>query len=96
MYDSRFRYWASGDTFVIYPGARSSVRFERLIDGIELSEKVRTLRAKYPQSKEALQPLEEQLALLKTLDINNPDYDWVSYLAELNNRLNDVSAKLAE
>ena len=96
VYDSRFRYWASGDTFVVYPGARSSVRFERLIDGIELSEKVRTLRAKYPQSKEALQPLEEQLALLKTLDINNPDYDWVSYLAELNNRLNAVSAKLAE
>lgn len=96
VYDSRFRYWASGDTFVVYPGARSSIRFERLIDGIELSEKVRTLRAKYPQSKEALQPLEEQLALLKTLDINNPDYDWVSYLAELNNRLNDVSAKLAE
>ena len=27
--DSRFRYWASGDTYIVYPGARSSVRIER-------------------------------------------------------------------
>ena len=96
LYDSRFRYWSSGDTFVVYPGARSSVRFERLIDGIEISEKVRTLRAKYPEQKEALLPLEHKLTALCKLDINDPNYNWTEYLASLNNILNDVSSALAK
>ena len=37
--------WPSGDCFLVYPGNRSSVRFERLRDGIEEFEKVRVLRA---------------------------------------------------
>lgn len=37
--------WPSGDCFVVYPGNRSSVRFERLRDGIEEYEKIRVLRA---------------------------------------------------
>ena len=96
QYDSRFRYWASGDTYVVYPGARSSVRFERLIDGIEIAEKVRTLRAKYPEQKEALLPLEHKLTALCKLDINDPNYNWTEYLVELNNTLNDISAALAK
>ena len=81
---------------MVYPDARSSVRFERLIDGIEISEKVRTLRAKYPEQKEALLPLEHQLTALCKLDINDPDYNWTEYLVVLNNTLNDVSAALAK
>lgn len=42
--DSRFKLFAPGDTYFIYPDAKSSVRFERLIEGIELSEKIRMLR----------------------------------------------------
>jgi hypothetical protein len=38
--DSRFRTWPSGDTFVVYPEARSSIRFERLIEGIQDFEKL--------------------------------------------------------
>lgn len=95
-YDSRFRYWASGDTFIAYPGARSSVRFERLIDGVEFSEKVRTLRAKYADKAEALQPLEAKLAEVRGLNINDAKYDWRSFLAEANKVLNEVAAKLAE
>ena len=30
LHDSRFRSWAAGDTYSIYPGPRSSIRFERL------------------------------------------------------------------
>lgn len=44
LLDSRFYTWAAGDTYIIYPGARSSIRFERLRDGIEAYEKVRILR----------------------------------------------------
>jgi hypothetical protein len=95
-YDSRFRYWASGDTFIVYPGARSSLRFERLIDGVEFSEKVRALRAKYADKAEALQPLEAKLAEVRALNINDAKYDWRSFLAETNKVLNEVAAKLAE
>jgi hypothetical protein len=42
--DSRYGNWPAGDTFLVYPEGRSSVRFERLIDGIEVSEKVRILK----------------------------------------------------
>ena len=89
QYDSRFRYWASGDTFLIYPGARSSVRFERLVDGIELYEKVHILRKKY--SAEALETLEAQLRELREQNINDSTYDWAGYLSNLNAEVNRVA-----
>ena len=95
-YDSRFRRWASGDTYIVYPDARSSVRFERLIDGIELYEKVRTLRAKYADKAEVLAPIEAKLNEVKTLNINDAKYDWRGFLAETNKVLNEVSKQLAE
>lgn len=42
--DSRYIKWPSGDDFLVYPGARSSVRFERLREGIQDYEKIRILR----------------------------------------------------
>lgn len=45
--DSRFKYWGGGDCYVVYPGARSGVRFERVIEGVQLAEKVRLLREAY-------------------------------------------------
>ena len=44
LLDSRFHTWAASDTYMIYPGGRTSVRFERLVDGIQSCEKVRILR----------------------------------------------------
>ncbi|MHC4199062.1 MAG: DUF4091 domain-containing protein, partial [Planctomycetota bacterium] len=38
------RRWPTGDCFLIYPGPRSSIRFERLREGIQDYEKVRVLR----------------------------------------------------
>ena len=43
--DSRHALWPAGDCFLVYPGARSSIRFERLREGIVAFEKVRVLRA---------------------------------------------------
>ena len=37
--------WAAGDCFLVYPGPRSSIRFERLREGIQDYEKIRILRA---------------------------------------------------
>ena len=95
-YDSRFRRWASGDTYMVYPGARSSVRFERLVDGVEIYEKVRTLRAKYADKAEALQPVEAKLAEMRAMDFNDASLNWTAFLAETNKVLNDVAQQLAE
>jgi hypothetical protein len=45
--DSRFKFFAPGDTYCIYPGPRSSVRWERFIEGIQQTEKIRILREQY-------------------------------------------------
>lgn len=59
--DSRFRMFAPGDTYCIYPGPRSSVRYERFIEGVAMAEKIRILRADYAaQGKQSeLRQLEE-------------------------------------
>lgn len=48
--DTRFRTWPAGDCFVVYPGGRGSVRFSKLIEGIQDFEKVRILRAQWQQT----------------------------------------------
>ena len=44
LLDTRFITWAAGDTYLLYPGGRTSARFERMIDGIQAYEKIRILR----------------------------------------------------
>ncbi|MBJ7883121.1 DUF4091 domain-containing protein, partial [Gelidibacter salicanalis] len=43
--DSRFRAWPAGDTYIVYPDNRTSIRFETLREGIQDAEKIRVLRA---------------------------------------------------
>ncbi len=49
MMDSRYIKWPAGDTYFIYPGPLSSVRFERLREGIQDYEKIRILREELDQ-----------------------------------------------
>lgn len=62
--DSRFRTWPAGDTYVIYPDGRSSIRFERIREGIQDAEKIRILREKLSAASDVdrLKTLEEELA----------------------------------
>ncbi|HUP13592.1 MAG TPA: glycoside hydrolase domain-containing protein, partial [Niastella sp.] len=46
LQDSRYSTWSAGDTYLVYPGG-SSIRFERLIEGIQDYEKIRILKATY-------------------------------------------------
>lgn len=55
--DSRFRKFGSGDTYCYYPGNRSSVRFERLIEGIHQYEKIQILREEYKDDADRLYKL---------------------------------------
>lgn len=48
--DSRFRTWAAGDTYCIYPGPRSSIRFEKLMEGLQACEKIHLLTKEYKKS----------------------------------------------
>lgn len=40
---------AAGDTYMIYPEARTCIRFERLIEGIQAYEKIRILKEEFEQ-----------------------------------------------
>ena len=64
LIDSRFRTWPAGDTYIVYPGARSSIRFERLKEGIQDAEKIWILKAKFESegNQEKLEILNNTLA----------------------------------
>lgn len=53
--DSRFRTWAAGDCYQIYPGPRSSIRWERVIEGLQDAEKIRILREEFGQKNKTKQ-----------------------------------------
>jgi hypothetical protein len=64
--DSRHVLWPGGDCFMIYPGGSSSIRFEKMREGIVDFEKLRILRSKAAKSadqnvKKLMQQLEEHL-----------------------------------
>jgi hypothetical protein len=66
-----FTSWPSGDCFLVYPGDRSSVRFERLRDGIESFEKIRMLREHAAKS-----PGSALTTALTDLDKAFADFTW--------------------
>ena len=94
-YDSRFRRWGSGDTFQVYPYARSTMRFERFRDGIEAYEKMHILRKKYAGNP-ALQPLEEHLAKMASLKLTDKSLPWDEMVDQAQELLNSISRQLAE
>lgn len=70
MSDSRFTAWPAGDTFLVYPGALSSIRFEKIIEGIQDFEKINLLRKEY-QSKQQTAKLNKLEAALKAFEIKH-------------------------
>ncbi|WP_240348026.1 DUF4091 domain-containing protein [Longitalea arenae] len=66
--DSRFTSWPAGDTYQIYPGPLSSIRFEKLVEGIQDFEKIEMLRKEYSRNKQTGK-LQELEAALKNFDI---------------------------
>ncbi len=70
LLDSRYTKWPSGDTYFVYPDAQSSVRFERLREGIQDYEKIRILREELSgkSSEEALAELKRLNDFLATVD----------------------------
>lgn len=81
--DARFRTWRAGDCYLVYPDG-TSIRMERLIEGIQDNEKIRILRESLDTKKTAL--LEEQL-----LKFQQIDWDTVSD-SEVSKLVNDSKA----
>ncbi len=67
LQDSRFTAWAAGDTYMIYPEGRSSIRLERLIEGIQSYEKIRILKEEFEKkgNKSAIKKIDK---ILKAFD----------------------------
>ncbi len=92
-YDSRFRRWGSGDTYQMYPYARPSMRFERMIDGVECFEKVRILREKFSAQPEVLKPLEDHLDKMAALTLTDTSLPWHEMMEEAVRLLDEISRK---
>ena len=67
--DSRFTAWPAGDTYVIYPFSISSVRWERLVQGIQQFEKYKILLAE-AEAKGNTSRVKALKKLLKSVDIS--------------------------
>ncbi len=73
--DARFRTWPAGDCFVVYPEGRSSVHFEKLIEGIQDYEKILILKARWEAegNTEKLSLLNSALSAFTMEDIMKSD-----------------------
>ena len=68
MRDARHQIWPAGDCFMVYPGANSSIRLEKMREGIVDFEKLRIIRDKAAKStdknvKNLMQQLNEHLKI---------------------------------
>ncbi|WP_298064339.1 glycoside hydrolase domain-containing protein [uncultured Rikenella sp.] len=90
--DSRFRTWAAGDCYIVYPGDRSSIRFERLIEGIQDAEKIRILREvfKAEGADDKLEELDETVALFTPEGLAKSQMQPEEMLIRLRSLLNSL------
>lgn len=89
QYDSRYGGWASGDTYFVYPYNRSSIRFEKLIDGIEAAEKIRQLRREGVDTA----PVEKALEKVRSVNVTDFNQPWCDIIDEARAALDEVSRK---
>jgi len=68
--DSRFTAWPAGDTYQVYPGPLSSIRFEKLIEGIQDFEKIEIVRNEYKR-KNQTGKLDKLETALQKFEIKN-------------------------
>lgn len=89
LQDSRFKTWPAGDTYQVYPGPRSSIRFEKLLEGVQDFEKIRILKEEFNKKGDAA-ALKKLNGLLQDFDIQKlktvPASDMI---AEAKKKLNE-------
>ncbi len=89
LQETRYKTWPAGDCYQIYPGPRTSIRFEKLIEGIQDFEKIRLLKEQFTREGKTDQ-LKELNKILATFTEENlqaiPAADMVSRGREVLNR----------
>ena len=87
--DSRYGGWTSADTYLVYPENRTSIRFERLRDGIEVAEKVRQLRREGVD----VSAIDAVLAKISKGNVTDHTQPWDKVVAEARAALDEASRK---
>ena len=94
MIDSRFRSWPAGDTYLVYPDARSSIRFERIREGIQDFEKIRIIKARMEGKSNTLL-MDSLNSHLRQFEISNLKNTSASDMVNTGKELiNKISRKL--
>ena len=87
MRDARHTLWPAGDCFLVYPGANSSIRFEKLREGIVDYEKILLLRqsasrSSNPKATDLMKQLEDLLNRFSVeRDFSKRDFDMARMTA---------------
>ncbi len=81
LWDARYSQWNAGECFLVYPDSRSSIRFERLREGIQDYEKIRIVREKLAgqNGPEATKRLKELDLLLSLFSYKNAQKESVAH-----------------
>jgi hypothetical protein len=72
LHDTRYKTWPGGDCYQVYPGPRTSIRFEKLIEGIQDFEKIRILTEKFTNEGDK-EKLAELASVLSAFTMGNLD-----------------------
>lgn len=91
LQDSRFRTWPAGDTYIVYPDGRSSIRYERMLEGIQDYEKIQLVKERLIQADKTadLERLEQAIQKLNNVERTET---WNDDLNAAKLLLNDLSS----
>ena len=92
LLDSRFRAWPAGDTYIVYPDNRSSIRFETLREGIQDAEKIRILREDFTRRNRTAE-LDSLNTLVQKFTITTKPKDLEKLVKDAKNTLNILAEK---
>lgn len=95
LLDSRFRTWPAGDTYIVYPNARSSIRYERLLEGLQDYAKVQVIKHEL-QGKGDQANLDRLQNAIQKLKITERNETWNQDLNDAKALLNELSVQLAQ
>ncbi|WP_270090629.1 DUF4091 domain-containing protein [Sphingobacterium sp. SYP-B4668] len=94
LLDSRFRTWPAGDTYIVYPNARSSIRYERMLEGLQDYAKIQVVKKALKDKGDEvnLKRLEQAIQKLKVVERTAT---WNQHLNEAKGLLNELSQMIA-
>jgi hypothetical protein len=87
LFDSRFRSFAAGDCYIVYPEGRSSIRFEKLTEGIQNFEKIQVLKKEFEKNYQSVKLKKLQQILNQFSQENLTDKNITSIVEQANSEL---------